>query len=70
MRLDGIENMELFLTLKNEQVSDVPNVKLFGKKVNEDCQVSMKIDMIKYVFLNQSFYIQCIFRLCFGIRMK
>ena len=61
MRLDGIENMELFLTLKNEQVSDVPNVKLFGKKVNEDCQVSMKIDMIKYVFLNLSFYIQWIF---------
>ena len=61
MRLDGIENMELFLTLKNEQVSDVPNVKLFGKKVNEDCQVSMKIDMIKYVFLNLAFYIQWIF---------
>ena len=56
MRLDGIENMELFLTLKNEQVSDVPNVKLFGKKVNEDCQVSMKIDMIKYVLKSSFLY--------------
>ena len=64
--LEGIENTELFITLQNDQVADVHNFKVLGKKVRDDSAVSQ-------LLFNQSLYFilyiyNAFFSLCFGIR--
>lgn len=39
--LDGVENMELFLLLKDDSRKvDIPTMKVLGQKVYDDCVVS------------------------------
>jgi hypothetical protein len=51
MSLDGIENVELFSTLKEDTHNrSIPTIKQLGKKVYEDCAVSQR-SLLSFLYL-------------------
>ena len=60
MLFDGVDNMDLFSMLTDQRNLDIPSYKVLGKKVSEDCSVSIKYMIFISFFYYTIYFLECV----------